>query len=508
MLLQVIQAQSPQRQANKGMMHVQTVHGNYEGYTKREVEQESNEARKAQVMVGNPSKKDFKGMVSNRLITNCPIAYTNVTKARWIFGLDLASIRGKTVWWVPEPVVVDYVAALRMLMEGIKIVTLAVDVFFVNDTASLLKLSHKIKFVMAKHVPVRTATSLSKHLNQVIQVYCQAGFVVRMLLMDREIEKIKDLMPMVECNTTAAKKHVSEAEQMIRVVKECVRGLIGTLHFDHIPWQMKIKFIYFFVLWLNAFPVQKGISAVHLHLPQELLVRWKMDYRKHCQVLPGTYCKVNNEPLPSNSMTSQTHEAIAIGPTGNLQGSVKFYCVNTGRILKQRSFTPLPIPGWIIWRVNAIGLCKQQGQSFCFLNRHKEPYEWTDDVPEDNPKFLGLLDKEEEAPHPDISAKLPGPKLEFNEVKEVVTPDPTPEFEELAAHALDNAGSDLQEWLHAAQLREDILRGPAVVDTNNQHHKLNNFWPAQSRTGRQCGPTQQYGTGSSCPPGARGSTQW
>ncbi len=82
MLLQVIQAQSPQRQANKGMMHVQTVHGNYEGYTKREVEQESNEARKAQVMVGNPSKKDFKGMVSNRLITNCPIAYTNVTKAR------------------------------------------------------------------------------------------------------------------------------------------------------------------------------------------------------------------------------------------------------------------------------------------------------------------------------------------------------------------------------------------------------------------------------------------
>ncbi len=136
---------------------------------------------------------------------------------------------------MPEPVVVDYVAALRMLMEGIKIVTLAVDVFFVNDTASLLKLSHKIKFVMAKHVPVRTATSLSKHLNQVIQVYCQAGFVVRMLLMDREIEKIKDLMPMVECNTTAAKKHVSEAEQMIRVVKECVRGLIGTLHFDHIP---------------------------------------------------------------------------------------------------------------------------------------------------------------------------------------------------------------------------------------------------------------------------------
>jgi hypothetical protein len=56
-----------------------------------------------------------------------------------------------------------------------------------------------------------------------------------MLLMDGEFKKIKDLMPMVECNTTAAKEHVSEAKQMIPAVKECTRGLIGTLPFDHIP---------------------------------------------------------------------------------------------------------------------------------------------------------------------------------------------------------------------------------------------------------------------------------
>jgi hypothetical protein len=104
-------------------------------------------------------------------------------------------------------------------------------------------------------------------------------------------KKIKDLMPMVECNTTAAKEHVSEAEQMIRVVKKHARRLIGTLPFDHIPQQMKMELIYFFVLWLNAFPVQNRISAVHS--PRELLVQWKTDYRKHCQVLPGTYCKVH-----------------------------------------------------------------------------------------------------------------------------------------------------------------------------------------------------------------------
>ena len=49
--------------------------------------------------------------------------------------------------------------------------------------------------------------------------------------MDGEFEKIKDLMPQVVCNTTAAKEHVSEAERN----KERTRGIIGTLPFKYIP---------------------------------------------------------------------------------------------------------------------------------------------------------------------------------------------------------------------------------------------------------------------------------
>jgi hypothetical protein len=76
--------------------YIQTVRGNYEGYTKREVTQ-AKEARRAQAMMGNPSEKDYKGMVSNNLIANCPITSRDVSNARTIFGPDLASIRGKTV---------------------------------------------------------------------------------------------------------------------------------------------------------------------------------------------------------------------------------------------------------------------------------------------------------------------------------------------------------------------------------------------------------------------------
>jgi hypothetical protein len=52
--------------------------------------------------------------------------------------------------------------------------------------------------------------------------------------MDGEFEKLKPLMPSVECNTTAAKEHVSEAERTIRTLKERVRGLLNTLPFENL----------------------------------------------------------------------------------------------------------------------------------------------------------------------------------------------------------------------------------------------------------------------------------
>ncbi len=51
-------------------------------------------------------------------------------------------------------------------------------------------------------------------------MYGWAGFRVRSILMDGEFEKVKGLMPMVVCNTTAAKEHISKAERSIRMVNE------------------------------------------------------------------------------------------------------------------------------------------------------------------------------------------------------------------------------------------------------------------------------------------------
>ena len=72
--------------------------------------------------------------------------------------------------------VTDYVAVPRPLIKANKVITLAADVFFVDETTFLLTFSRRIKFVTTEHIPVRTTTSLSKHLKQVLEVYGGAGF--------------------------------------------------------------------------------------------------------------------------------------------------------------------------------------------------------------------------------------------------------------------------------------------------------------------------------------------
>ena len=105
----------------------------------------------------------------------------------------------------------------------------------VDGTAFLLSVLRQIKFITAEHVATHTAKSLSKHLTRVIQVHARAGFIVCTILMGGEFEKVKDELPSLICNTTAAKENVSSAEQTIHTIKEQSRGIVCTLPFEYIP---------------------------------------------------------------------------------------------------------------------------------------------------------------------------------------------------------------------------------------------------------------------------------
>ena len=105
----------------------------------------------------------------------------------------------------------------------------------------------------------------------------------------------------------------------------------------------------------------------------------------------------------------------------------------------------------VIAKVNKIGKKKNQGKEFRFLNRNKENFDWTDEVPADDGEFQGLLG--EEAPFPDISSELAGVVLEDKIMgpTTALEEEPEPSFEAKAVAKLGNADIQVDKQLRAAR---------------------------------------------------------
>jgi hypothetical protein len=110
---------------------VNTVRGNFEGYTKHDIKKVQ-EARHLQGMIGNPTEHEFKGMVREKLIANCPVTVHNIHNAHQIFCPNLANLRDKTMRTKPEHVRADYVKIPQDFMDLHKYVTIVADIMFIN----------------------------------------------------------------------------------------------------------------------------------------------------------------------------------------------------------------------------------------------------------------------------------------------------------------------------------------------------------------------------------------
>ncbi|KAL7476268.1 hypothetical protein ACHAW6_002142 [Cyclotella cf. meneghiniana] len=243
---------------------------------------------------------------------------------------------------------------------------------FVNGIPFLLTRSRGIQLITVEFLTRRTEI-IGEKLTCVLHLYSRAGFIVQTILMDKEFDAVADKCPTLPINTTAANEHVPEIEHAIRLMKEHARGIENTLPFTGLPKLMTIELIHFIVLWLNNFPVKSGVSTKFS--PRELICRHRLRAKVHCKTLFGTYCEVPDEPTPSNSMTLRTHETICMGPTGNIKGSYKIYCLKTKKKLTWRRWDELPMPRSIIRKVDRQAKRDRAASRLAFADRNNILYE-------------------------------------------------------------------------------------------------------------------------------------
>jgi hypothetical protein len=93
------------------------------------------------------------------------------TNAYQIFGPDLARVRGRMVRRPQESVITDYVQIPRAILEQHQLVTLAVDVMFVNKVPFLVSLARGLNLVTAKFMPSCMAKQLAASITWMMDLY-------------------------------------------------------------------------------------------------------------------------------------------------------------------------------------------------------------------------------------------------------------------------------------------------------------------------------------------------
>ncbi len=133
-------------------LHINTVCQNFEGYTKKQVQQAVH-AHCLMSMVACPSERNFQAMICLNMLKDCPFTNYNIRNVHNIYGPGLASIRGKMVRQKPKRVVTDYLEIPRQFLSIHGHVTLVADVMFINSIPFLILASCSINLITIEHEP-------------------------------------------------------------------------------------------------------------------------------------------------------------------------------------------------------------------------------------------------------------------------------------------------------------------------------------------------------------------
>ena len=114
-----------------------------------------------------------------------------------------------------------------------------------------------------------------------------------------------------------------------------------------------IHTIYGVCMWLNEFsPNTKLIGGLS---PRELVTGRKLACDKDCRADIGAYIEATVDADITNGQEARTHSCISLGPSGNIQGSLKCFDLETGKVVIRRRVVQLPFPNRMLKKANAWG---------------------------------------------------------------------------------------------------------------------------------------------------------
>ena len=319
---------------------------NKKSFARREIEGVDN-AKSLFRSHGMPSYQAFIEAIENNHIHDCPVTAADVKRCVYIYGPEIAILKGKTKR--KQPIHVPHINSVplpKSISDHHSIIDLYVDFFYVHGIPFLHSISECYQFRTVEATRGRTKTDMLTGLRKILHVYNNRNIKIRTIHADNEFSCISnDLSPLL-LNVTPAGDHVPSVERSIQTIKNNTRTIIHSLPFKYYPTLLLEGCVYNAVRLLNILPSKNGISEslspttlVTGKPPPKYNDLVKLSFGDYAQVYVGT----------KNNMESRTVGGIAISPTGNVQHSWYFLSLETGKKYMQIS---IPYFLWInVWLI-------------------------------------------------------------------------------------------------------------------------------------------------------------
>ena len=328
-------------------------------FTKREV----NKAKRAHSLycrLGRPSLKKFLHLLTNNGIRDCPVLPAHAKRALYLFGPDVATLKGKTTRATPNHVPDhDVIPVPAHIKQWHNDVTLCIDIFFVNGLAFFHSISRNIKFRTVEEIPSRAYKHLLLSVQNILNVYQARDFNVHIIRGDLEFDCLRDALLPIQFQPSAKGEHVPEIERSIRTLKEHFRSSVHGLPYQFYTKLMVRSLVMNVCRLLNSFPSDSGVSdstsplSIVCGMPPPCFHDFDLAF--------GMYAQVHDNNAITNTSTSRTTGAIALRPY-NDHGSWAFMSLVMGDQIIRSKWTQLPIPSDVIEQVHDLALTQKQSK--------------------------------------------------------------------------------------------------------------------------------------------------
>jgi len=363
-------------------IHINTVHKNEEGLSRREREKNHRCIR----LISDAGYNDVKEMLAHGMITGCDETSTEVAAALRVHGYPAGWHQGKTV--TKSSALPRIEPALPYL---IKQQDLEVDLMFTAGIGFLISVSRPLGMTVVTHIGGKGAQILRKAMQVVLKLYEQRGFELRRITVDGEsgIIQLGDWLAThsIQLDPRAPGEHVKLVERKIRLIKERVRCHLSALPFKQAYTLLKWLVMYC-VYNINMIPYHDGAGL--WVTPREMFTGRKCN-RKRDLYSFGEYVQVKTvDGVDSNSVElPRTEGGIVLLPTGCIDGGVMILLLRSMRVVRRTQMSRLPMPDTVIQYLTAFALSQKkqipQQPSYIVGTRALEEIDDDEDIYEDEP---------------------------------------------------------------------------------------------------------------------------